>query len=229
MDAEFVGKVQTEIYRLAANREMSLTGFADVDFVLEKFPESPGFKEAEGLNRAVVFGMRLQKAALRGVEDGPSHFYFHHYRQLNYHLDTVALEAAALLQRHGAEALAIPASQIIQRQPEMLGHMSHKKLAWAAGLGWAGRSSLLVNPKYGSQVRYISVLTDFPFVHGNPIEDDCGSCRKCAAVCPAGAINNSIDDFDLDACFQKLTQFSKISFIGQHVCGICVKACSGRE
>ena len=226
MDIE---KVKTELDKLAERRGIALTGVADLEFVLKKFPDTPEFPEAEGFTRAVVFGMRLQKAALRGIEDGPTLMYFHHYRQLNYHLDTVALEAAALLQRYGADALAIPASQIIERKPKMIGHMSHKKLAWAAGLGWAGRSSLLVNPEFGSQVRYISVLTDMQFNPGKPIEDNCGKCRRCVKKCPAGAIHNSVEDFDLEACTEKLTEFSKRPFIGQHICGVCVKACSGKE
>lgn len=220
--------IKLELDDLAESRGIALIGIADVDFVKKTFPDTEEFPEGEGLNRAVVFGMPLQKSVLRGISDGPTLSYFHHYRQLNYQLDTVALEAAAIIQKNGSEAFAIAASQVIARNP-MRGIMSHKKLGWAAGLGWIGRHSLLVNPDFGAQVRYVSVLTDLPLEPGKPVEGSCGACRLCVKVCPAGAIHEDVTDFDLDACYAKLTEFSKRPFIGQHICGCCVKTCKGKK
>jgi epoxyqueuosine reductase QueG len=110
----------------------------------------------------------------------------------------------------------------------MQGHVSHKLLGWAAGIGFVGRSTLLVHPIHGAQMRYVSVLTDAPLRADSPREGSCGSCRACRAVCPANAIHETREQFDLDACYAKLTEFTKLPSIGQHICGVCVRACAGR-
>lgn len=214
--------------RDAARRDGAKSfGVADLDALRERVPdlliEIPG-----SFCRAVVLGMRLQDAVVEGVQDCPTPLYFHNYRQLNYQLDRAASRVADLLQDAGAAAVAVPASQIIRSKP-MRGHVSHKLLAWAAGLGFYGRSTLLVHPVYGARMRYVSVLTNAPFEAGRPIEAGCGNCRACIAVCPAQAIRERREDFDLDACYRKLTEFTRLPYIGQHICGVCVKACAGRR
>lgn len=181
----------------------------------------------ETYRRAVVMGIRLHEAVLRQIVDRPTPLYFHHYRQTNYRLDEAAWAVADILQDAGFSALAIAASQVVRKSP-MKGQISHKALGWAAGLGFRGRNNLLVHPLYGAQVRYVSVLTDAPLPAGSPIEASCGKCRACVSVCPAGAIRERIEDFDGEACLAKLNQFACIPFIGQHVCGVCVKACGRR-
>lgn len=176
--------------------------------------------------RAVVIGMRLQDAALNGIVDRPTPLYFHNYRQTNYRLDRAASELADMIQDAGHAALAVPASQIIERNP-MRGHVSHRRLGQAAGLGFIGRSCLLVNPRYGARMRYVSVLTDQAFEPDSPVEGECGSCRRCAELCPAQAIGETSEAFDPDKCYAKLGEFTRLPFIGQHICGVCVKACAG--
>ena len=41
-------------------------------------------------------------------------------------------------------------------------------------------------------------------------------------------IKEKKEDFDLQACYAKLTEFTRIPFIGQHICGVCVKTCTGK-
>ena len=35
------------------------------------------------------------------------------------------------------------------------------------------------------------------------------------------------EDFDHWACFDKLKEFRRQGVVGQHICGVCVKACKG--
>ncbi|MFI3290189.1 MAG: tRNA epoxyqueuosine(34) reductase QueG [Rikenellaceae bacterium] len=68
-----------------------------------------------------------------------------------------------------------------------------KHLAVKAGLGWIGRQSLLITPKYGSFVLLGEILLDrevdiYDFEQSG---DGCGSCRRCIEACPASAINNN--------------------------------------
>jgi len=132
------------------------------------------------------------------------------------------------IQNRGWSALPIPSSQTIDWENQR-GHLSHKEVAQQAGLGWIGRNNLLVNPDFGSRVRLVTVLTDFPIPCDKTTEDGCSECRDCLGVCPAGAIKERLEDFDRIACYRKLDEFRKICKIGHHICGICVKACRGRR
>jgi epoxyqueuosine reductase len=215
--------LEKEIRALAERYRLAACGVADLTGLAQQKPDILDALEGD-FSRAVVLGVRLQDAALETVVDRPTPLYFHLYRQANYHLDRAAFELAGVVQAAGHAALAIPASQIISRNP-MRGHLSHKLLGWAAGIGWIGRSSLLIHPEFGSRMRYVTVLTDAPLQPGRPHEGSCGNCTQCVAACPAGAIHESFKDFDLRACYEKLSEFTRIPGIGQHICGVCVRAC----
>jgi len=204
-------------------------GVADLDFVRGAVPNPAAVftLPVARYKRAVVMGVRLADDVLEAIEDRPTPLYFHHYRQANFFLDRAAFDIALMLQKEGYAALAVPASQVISKDP-MRGLVCHRTLGWAAGLGWRGRSNLLVNPVYGARMRYVSVLTDAPIEAGKPGDSDCGDCTACVTACPAGAIRNSPDEFDLKACKAELDEFVHLPFIGQHICGVCVKACRGK-
>lgn len=214
-----------ELEKLTREMGARAFGVADLDSLRKQIPDLLDLVGGD-YSRAVVFGLRLQQAALDGVTDRPTPIYFHNYRQVNYQLDGVACLLADRIQDAGYRALAVPASQIIRKSP-MSGHISHKLLGWAAGIGFIGRQTLLVHPRYGAQMRYVSVLTDMPLLPDRPYAGDCGTCRACIAVCPAKAIGSGRQDFNLTACYEKLTEFTRIPFVGQHICGVCVKACDG--
>jgi epoxyqueuosine reductase QueG len=180
----------------------------------------------DSLPLAVVIAMRVSRAVLATLEDGPNLLYFHHYRQINAQLDRAATRISTEIERQGCAALPIPASQVVDWE-KMTSQASHKTIARLAGLGWRGRNNLLVTPQLGAQVRLATILTDFPLVPDHPLEADCGSCRRCIAVCPAGAITDTPATFDLPACYDKLNEFRKTKHIQQHICGLCVKACFG--
>ena len=180
----------------------------------------------DSLPLAVVIALRVSRAVLSTLEDGPNLLYFHHYRQINAQLDRAATRISAEIERRGCSALPIAASQIVDWE-KMAGQVSHKAIARLAGLGWQGRNNLLVTPQLGAQVRLATILTDFPLAPDHPLEADCGSCHRCVAVCPAKAIGQSPAAFDLPACYDKLNEFRKTRHIQQHICGVCVKACFG--
>jgi epoxyqueuosine reductase QueG len=197
-----------------------LVGFCDVpeDLTLLEIEES--------FPRVIVFGFSLSKSILKTIKDRPTLIYKHHYKTVNWLLDQTACHLVRFIEEQGKRAVAIPASQLVDWEHHK-GHASHRHLARDAGLGYIGRHGLLVHPKYGAQVRYCSILTDLEFAPDEKVEADCGTCRKCIAACPAHAITE--DGMDIFRCYEKLEEFSRIRGVGQHICGICVKACDGRH
>jgi epoxyqueuosine reductase QueG len=176
---------------------------------------------------AVSVAVSLSKKILSEITDHPTKLYFHHYRQANNLLDHITMRMANFIQEKGFNALPIPASVIVDWEKQS-GHLSHKKIAQLAGIGWLGRNNLIVHPKYGSHIRLATVLTDMPLLVDKKINKDCGTCKACIAVCPAGAIKQRQADFDHTACFEKLKFFQKQRYVDQFICGVCVKACLPR-
>ncbi|MHC4104311.1 MAG: 4Fe-4S binding protein [Planctomycetota bacterium] len=112
---------------------------------------------------------------------------------------------------------AVPASKkLVDGGTE--GSVSHKAIAVMAGLGWQGKSLLLVTPKFDPRVRLSSVLTDMPLEFDSPIKSRCGKCSKCAEACPVGAIRNvntelhyssRSEAIDLNKCHQNTLRYMK--------------------
>jgi len=203
----------------------SLFGVCDLSRLKGEFLDlSPGV--IKGLDKGISLAVRLSDKIIESIEDRPTKLYYYHYRQVNYFLDRVALGVTEFIQNRGCNGLPIPSSQTIDWEKQM-GHLSHKEVAQQAGLGWIGRNNLLVNPDYGSRIRLVTILTDFPLPSDNPIDGSCDDCRACLAICPAGAIKERAEDFDRLACFRKLDEFRKTCGIGHHICGLCLKSCPG--
>lgn len=214
----FLEKVRRE-------NSLDLIGVADIREAREHF-EGLWRRVVEELPLAVVIAVRVSPTVLSTLEDGPNLLYFHHYRQLNSLLDRAALGITREIEIKGYSAIPIAASQVVDWE-KLIGHVSHRELAYLAGLGWRGRNNLLVTAKWGSQVRLASILTDFPLEPACPLIGDCGSCYCCLSACPAKAIEEEPTAFDRLACYEQLKEFSRSRRIGQYVCGLCVKACSG--
>jgi epoxyqueuosine reductase len=67
--------------------------------------------------------------------------------------------------------------------------MVDREAAYRAGLGWYGKSSNLLLPGQGSWFVLGSVVTDAPLPpDAAPVDDGCGTCRRCLDGCPTGAI-----------------------------------------
>jgi epoxyqueuosine reductase len=184
---------------------------------------------AARLDYCIVLGLRLSDQVLDTIAGAPNWTYYHHYRTVNFALDQAALFCAGECRRMGWHAFPIPASQVMDWE-KLRGHLSHRELGGLAGIGWRGRNNLLVHPRYGSQVRYVSILTDLPLPERGIDLDasaNCGHCRACVAVCPAGAIAMEPETFDLDKCTAQVRRFSQSEKLNALICGICVRACRG--
>jgi epoxyqueuosine reductase len=64
-----------------------------------------------------------------------------------------------------------------------------REVAYQAGLGWFGKNSNLLIAGAGSYFVLGCVVTNSPLVVAEkPVEDGCGSCRRCLDNCPTQAI-----------------------------------------
>ncbi len=180
------------------------------------------------LSYGISAGFHLSDAILEEIQNQPTPLYFQHYQRVNILLDTLGLIVTSAIQDLGYQAVPIPASQIVDWKTQK-GHLSHKHVAWAAGLGWMGRNNLLVNETFGSRIRLVTILTDLPLLVNSPSIRDCGSCLNCLSTCPAGAIKVRQEEFDHLRCYEQLRSFAKTLHFSHNICGICVKACRGQR
>lgn len=215
------------IEAIARENGAALFGVADLKGVnLEAISAISGEVSIEGLTTGISFGHPLNDVVMEGITDHPTRTYQYHYRQVNSLLDQIGLLVATHIQNLGRRAFPVPSSQIVDWQAYK-GHISHKAVARLAGLGWIGRSGLLVNPQYGARARYATVLTDLELPYGAPVDGNCGRCTRCVTSCPGRAIGDDAADFDLARCVETIDLVRRTENIGSKICGICVKACPG--
>ncbi|MBD3161734.1 MAG: tRNA epoxyqueuosine(34) reductase QueG, partial [Candidatus Latescibacteria bacterium] len=71
-----------------------------------------------------------------------------------------------------------------------------KELAAAAGIGWIGKHTNVIDPDRGSWFFLGEIFTNLPLPRDAPISDHCGSCVRCIEICPTDAID---EPYRLDA------------------------------
>ena len=104
--------------------------------------------------------IHLSDAIVEQIDEEPTYTYFHHYRTVNTHIDSLALKAGFILQSAGYKFVPVPASQSVGGT---FGMFSHKYAASLSGLGSIGKSGLFISDKFGPRVRLGTILTDAPF------------------------------------------------------------------
>lgn len=92
----------------------------------------------------------------------------------------------------------------VQRPYVDTGPLLEKPIAEAAGIGWQGKSTILVEPKRGTWSFLGNIVTTLDLPADEPGKDRCGTCTRCIDVCPTGAITAP---YQLDArkCISYLT------------------------
>lgn len=159
---------------------------------------------------AIILGAQLNKLGKKASGS-----------QVSLFMEKAALEVLAYLEEKGYPGLIIHTEDEFDPSQRM-GLLSLKVLAKAAGLGWQGRSLLIINPKYGPVHRWIAVLTNFDLQTDEPIPNMCGECSLCVDKCPRDALTfvpfddhpeSREDVLDIQAC------------LGDKGCKVCLVVC----
>ena len=92
----------------------------------------------------------------------------------------------------------------VQRPYVDTGPILEKPVAAAAGIGWQGKSTILVEPQRGTWSFLANIVTTLELPPDRAGVDRCGSCTRCLDSCPTGAITAP---YQLDArrCISYLT------------------------
>ena len=102
-----------------------------------------------------------------------------------------------------------------------------------AGVGWHGKSTMLINKRLGTWFFLAEVLTTLELPADQPVPDRCGTCERCIKACPTGAIT-APHRLDARRCISYLTIELKESIpldlrplIGDRIfgCDDCLDAC----
>jgi len=181
---------ETDLRTLALSLGADYFGVADLssahDFILAQ-----GGDRVARYPRAVTIGMVLQDSLVDLLPDkdpaGAIVYRHNSYDVVNQMLDQISVRVANELQRAGYSAFPVPASKRTSDE-NICGIFSQKLAAHLAGLGWIGKSCLLITPDHGPRVRWVTVLTDAPLLPtGSPLEQQCGKCTACVDICPQHA------------------------------------------
>ena len=214
---------------LARKLGADVFGVADLDLIRD-YPTIPE-NLLEGFKRGIVVGVKLSDAVFDTLPESRS-LYAKQYEVANSLLDRIAFLLAREIEKKGYKAVPIPASKIL-KNTDWRSFISHKAVARAAGVGWIGKSLLLVTREYGPRIRLATILTDMPLEAGEPAKNRCGKCKECIDACIVNALRDSSfedypkreDVFDVEKCAKKLQEFASDPDVGYMVCGICVKVC----
>ena len=209
-------------------------GVADLAPARETILEQGGPMVAE-YPRAISIGIRLLDPIVdllpRRDEKAAAASYKHHsYDVVNGRLDTIASKLSSVIQRTGHRAFPMSASGRISDE-KICALFSHKMAAHLAGLGWIGKSCLLITPEAGPRARWITILTDAPLPAGTPMAVRCGDCRECVDICPVKAFTGrnfaEADSREARYDARRCEKFLKgrEASTGYGVCGMCLYTC----
>lgn len=189
------------------------------------------FPKKKGLPYAISIGLPLTPAVVENIRSGPNQVYYDEYLTLNDELDRLTSHIQQKVEQLGYRAYAVLSSKRTDFV-HIAGEFPHKTAAVRSGLGWIGKSALLITKQFGPRLRISTVLTDMPLQTDEAIPAPrCGQCRNCTDSCPSQAIAGNTwsetavreDLVDVHKCDQwKIKNFPEYDGL---VCGICVAVC----
>lgn len=222
-------KVVHEILRANLNSTLYEYGFADLRGLLQ----TPYSRFPFGISLL----RHLDPAIIDSIANGPTRAYFDHYYAINRELNQVVNQIAQDLTDAGfpSEGVRATVEEGELCRETLTYPVSQKLVATRAGLGWIGKTDLLISKRFGPKIRLASILTTHPLQAATPInESQCGTCSLCVTTCPAAAANGKRwdttvhrnDFFDPFKCRNYCRKITRET-LGEELslCGKCVYVC----
>lgn len=131
----------------------------------------------EGCKSVICLSYDYGSLGGRSDEDGQICTYAH---GKDYHeiIEEKLADVAELLELYGGcQRCYVDAGPVLERS-----------VAQRCGLGWRGKSGMIVRKQGGSRFFIACVLTTLKLPADAPVKNYCGQCRKCVEVCPTNAI-----------------------------------------
>jgi len=178
----------------------SKVGFADVNGLASEFVDLP-----HGIS--LVLKLPIEAIEFLNQEDYQSYWKCFH-KQIDS-LTEISLKGEEYIKNLGYDAFGLTMTRNECDMKKLLSILPFKTIATKSGMGWIGRSALLVTPEYGSAIALGGILTDMPLEFDTPITDsECDECTNCQDACPVDAINpqkwndrlNRSDIIDIEVC-----------------------------
>ena len=217
-----MGELSGELREYLIHEGASLVGYAEMGSVYDMCRDYPC-----GVSIAVA----LPRDIAAQIQDGPTPAYYAAYERINDELARLCGLGVTFLEERGYRASTMPST--IRAEGDTA-PIPHKTAATRSGLGWIGKSALLITREYGPAVRLGTVLTDAALDVGSPIEKSrCGNCMECVRACPGQAIQGMNwqagcareDIYDADACRRMARAQAARIGVENTICGICIGVC----
>ena len=227
--------LNTKIRKFTQKFDVNYFGISDLslakDFIIDQ-----GGNLLSDFRYCISIGLKLPDAIvnqlpLRSNKAVAVNYRFHAYKIINDRLDYNTSMISSFIQELGYDVMPIPAAERCDDE-RICAVFSHKLGAHLSGLGWIGKSCLLITPNNGPRVRWASILTDAPLQPtGKPMDEKCGDCLDCVNICPIKAFtgrnfypNESRKmRYNAQLCNDYFVAMTKKGQLP--VCGMCLYVC----
>jgi epoxyqueuosine reductase QueG len=237
-DKNGVNVLSRDIRNILLKEGASLVSYADIKCIPLEVRQS--------MDYAISIGVALNPDIMMDVWlNGPTIEYSLEKVRLNKLLNHLAEFGAEILRYRGFNAipLLVNDSMSVDMQTQC-STFPHKTVATMAGLGWIGKSALLVTEEFGPALRINTILTEAVLDCSSPIEvSRCGECVECMNACPGQAVSGNLWDisksredivkgrdyiYNIRKCMgymMKINEELGIDDLEAVVCGVCIAAC----
>lgn len=164
---------------------------------VEAFCETPKDFHPASIYPACQSVIVFAKAIPKGAALVSPRIVYQQYNALGLvELDRIAYMAASRMEAEYRDAIVVPIpadgpyEYWIPEMKEGRGILSMKHAAVLAGIGTLGKSTLLLNRRFGNRLSIGAVLTNLDLPSDPPAENICiDGCRICVDGCPVHAID----------------------------------------
>ena len=191
----------------------------------------------DGYPRGISIGVALDPSLIEGLLDGPSQAFRENGASVRACLVRLRHACVAFLIERGHQACFSRSG--ITDEANFMSDLPHKTVATRAGLGWIGKSAVLISEDFGGALRLTSVLTDAPLPVARAFDASrCGSCEACVVHCPGKAIIGAEWQVGLDrasmfkpeACDKARTERSRATGLGDaRLCDVSLLCVHGQR